>query len=135
MRKNPLQIRVELRAAGKPHDLKTVMVIHNAQPDPEILRRAQRGDERAFALIVHDYETPIFNYVLRLTGDRNVAEDLTQETFLEGWRCLATFQGRGSLRSWLHRIAHRQFLRLLLGFHGGEFLSGFVSRISCATCY
>jgi DNA-directed RNA polymerase specialized sigma24 family protein len=54
-----------------------------AQPDPGVLRKAQRGDERAFSLILRAYETPVFNYVLRLVGgDRSLAEDLTQEVFL-----------------------------------------------------
>jgi RNA polymerase sigma-70 factor (ECF subfamily) len=52
------------------------------QPDFGVLKRAQRGDERAFSLIVRAYETPVFNYVLRLVGDRALAEDLTQEVFL-----------------------------------------------------
>ena len=46
------------------------------QPDPGVLRKAQRGDERAFTLIVRAYETPVYNYVLRLVGDRALAEDL-----------------------------------------------------------
>jgi ABC-type antimicrobial peptide transport system permease subunit len=38
------------------------------QPDPGVLRKAQRGDERAFTLIVRAYETPVYNYVVRLIG-------------------------------------------------------------------
>ena len=53
------------------------------QPDPAVLRKAQRGDERAFSIILRMYETPVYNYVLRLTnGDKALAEDLTQEVFL-----------------------------------------------------
>ena len=48
------------------------------QPDPGVLRKAQRGDERAFSIIVRTYEQPVYNYVLRLTGDRSLSEDLTQ---------------------------------------------------------
>ena len=40
------------------------------QPDLGVLRKAQRGDERAFSLIVRAYELPVYNYVLRLVGDR-----------------------------------------------------------------
>ena len=40
------------------------------QPDHGVLRKAQRGDERAFTLIVRAYEQPVYNYVLRLVGDR-----------------------------------------------------------------
>ena len=47
------------------------------QPDPAVLRKAQKGDREAFTLIVRAYETPIHNYILRLTGDRTLAEDLT----------------------------------------------------------
>ena len=52
------------------------------QPDLALLRKAQRGDERAFAVIVRSYELPVFNYVLRTVGDRALAEDLTQDIFL-----------------------------------------------------
>ena len=65
------------------------------QPDPGVLRKAQRGDERAFTLIVRAYETPVYNYVLRLVGDRALAEDLTQEVFLRVFQGLSKF----SLRS------------------------------------
>src|SRR5438132_1676613 len=42
-----------------------------------------------------------------------MAEDLTQETFLQAWRGLSTFEERASLRVWLHRIARREFLQVL----------------------
>ena len=58
------------------------------QPDLGLLRKAQRGDERAFALIVRTYEQPVYNYVLRLVGDRSLAEDLTQEVFLRVYQGL-----------------------------------------------
>src|SRR5207244_650191 len=54
-----------------------------------------------------------YRYLFHLTRQPDMAEDLTQETFLQGWRRLETFQGRGSLRCWLYRIAHREFLQLL----------------------
>jgi RNA polymerase sigma-70 factor (ECF subfamily) len=66
-----------------------------AQPDFGVLRKAQRGDERAFSLIVRAYEAPVYNYVLRLIGDRTLAEDLTQEVFLRVYQGLPNF----SLRS------------------------------------
>jgi RNA polymerase sigma factor (sigma-70 family) len=50
---------------------------------------------------------------LYLTGSPEAAEDLTQETFLQAWRGLGTFDGRATLRTWLHRIAHREFLQAL----------------------
>ena len=52
------------------------------QPDPELLRRAQRGDEHAFTVIVRAYETPVTTTSSASTGDRALAEDLTQEVFV-----------------------------------------------------
>ena len=75
------------------------------QPDLGVLRKAQRGDERAFAIIVRAYETPVFNYVLRLVGDRALAEDLTQETFLKALRGLGGYRPELPFRAWLYRIA------------------------------
>jgi RNA polymerase sigma-70 factor (ECF subfamily) len=49
--------------------------------------------------------------VLYLSGHRETAEDLSQETFLQAWRHLDQFQGRSTLQFWLHRIARREFLR------------------------
>ena len=64
------------------------------QPDLGVLRKAQRGDERAFSLIVRAYERPVYNYVLRLVGDRALAEDLTQEVFLRVFQGLPGFSLR-----------------------------------------
>ena len=64
------------------------------QPDPGVLRKAQRGDERAFTLILRAYEQPVYNYVLRLVGDRSMAEDLTQEVFLRVYQGLPSFAFR-----------------------------------------
>jgi RNA polymerase sigma-70 factor (ECF subfamily) len=80
------------------------------QPDPEILRRAQRGDERAFALIVREYETPIFNYVLRLTNDRSLAEDMTQEVFMRVFQGLPRFSLRCKFTTWLFQVTKNRVL-------------------------
>ena len=68
------------------------------QPDLGVLRKAQRGDERAFSLIVRTYEPPVYNYVLRLVGDRRLAEDLTQEVFLRVYQGLPSFSLRSRSR-------------------------------------
>src|SRR5215212_8547561 len=80
------------------------------QPDPDVLRRAQRGDERAFATIVGSYETPIFNYILRLTGDRNLAEELTQEVFLRVFQGLPRFSQRCKFTTWLFQVTKNRVL-------------------------
>ena len=80
------------------------------QPDPGVLRKAQRGDERAFTLIVRAYETPVYNYVLRLVGDRVLAEDLTQEVFLRVFQGLPKFSLRSKVTTWLFQVTKNRVL-------------------------
>ena len=80
------------------------------QPDHGVLRKAQRGDERAFTLIVRAYEQPVFNYVLRLVGDRNLAEDLTQEVFLRVYQGLPGFSDRSRFTTWLFQVTKNRVL-------------------------
>src|SRR4051794_14627013 len=80
------------------------------QPDPDVLRRAQRGDERAFALILRAYETPIFNYVYRIVGDRALAEDLTQEVFVRVYQALPRFSLRCKFTTWLFQVTKNRVL-------------------------
>jgi RNA polymerase sigma-70 factor (ECF subfamily) len=82
-----------------------------AQPDFGVLRKAQRGDERAFSLIVRAYETPVFNYVLRLVGgDRALAEDLTQEVFIRVFQGLPKFSLRSKFTTWLFQVTKNRVL-------------------------
>jgi len=80
------------------------------QPDFGVLRKAQRGDERAFSIIVRAYQVPVFNYVLRLVGDRSLAEDLTQEIFLRVFQGLPRFSLRSKFTTWLFQVAKNRVL-------------------------
>ena len=80
------------------------------QPDLGVLRKAQRGDERAFSLIVRAYELPVYNYVLRLVGDRSLAEDLTQEVFLRVYQGLPGFSDRSRFTTWLFQVTKNRVL-------------------------
>jgi len=81
------------------------------QPDQAILRKAQKGDQRAFAIIVRTYEKTVFNYVLRLTnGDRALAEDLTQEVFLRVFKGLPRFSFRSSFTTWLFQVTKNRVM-------------------------
>jgi RNA polymerase sigma-70 factor, ECF subfamily len=79
------------------------------QPDPAALRLARRGDERAFALIVRQYQAPLYNYVVRvLGGDKALAEDMCQEVFLRVYQALPGFDHRCQFTTWLFQVAkHR----------------------------
>ena len=80
------------------------------QPDLGVLRKAQRGDERAFSILVRTYEQPVYNYIVRLTGDRNLAEDLTQEVFLRVYQGLGSFSLRSKFTTWLFQVTKNRVL-------------------------
>jgi RNA polymerase sigma-70 factor, ECF subfamily len=80
------------------------------QPEFDVLRKAQKGDERAFGAILLSYETPVFNYVLRMVGDRALAEDLTQEIFLRIYQGLPGFSLRCRFTTWLFQVAKNRVL-------------------------
>src|SRR5215467_9301782 len=76
-----------------------------AQLDEEVVRRAQRGDRDAFALLVRTYQDAVFNHVFHLVGDRGLAEDLTQDVFLRVYQRLPSFSFRSRFTTWLFQIA------------------------------
>jgi RNA polymerase sigma-70 factor, ECF subfamily len=70
-----------------------------------LVQRACGGDVRAFERLYHEHSGRVYGLCLRMTRDPAVAEDCTQETFINAWRALARFETRSSLATWLHRIA------------------------------
>lgn len=73
-------------------------------PDEDLIQKAKNGNLAAFNSLVERYQVGVFNLSLRLLGNRQSAEDATQETFLSAYRALARFEG-GNFRAWLFRIA------------------------------
>jgi RNA polymerase sigma-70 factor, ECF subfamily len=86
---------------------------HEAAAEAQFLAELRAGKTEAGRRFVQEYYPGIYRHLLYLTGQRESAEDLTQETFFQAWRHLERFEGRAPLRHWLHRIAHREFLRAL----------------------
>lgn len=72
--------------------------------DP-LLDRARGGDRAAFDQLVRLYWPRIFALALQISGHREDAEDIAQETFLRAHRGLRAFEGRSSFQTWLYRIA------------------------------
>jgi RNA polymerase sigma-70 factor (ECF subfamily) len=81
-----------------------------SQPDQAVLRQAQRGDERAFAIIMRQYEIPVFNYVLRMVRNHHLAEEMTQEIFLRVFQGLARFSSQSRFTTWLFSVAKNRVL-------------------------
>lgn len=70
-----------------------------------LVHRCQAGEHAAFGTLVEAYGGRIYNYLLRMVGDANEAEDLAQEVFVRAWEALPHFRGGGAFSTWLYRIA------------------------------
>src|SRR3954462_10630237 len=70
-----------------------------------LIQRARSGDTRAFDRLYREHASRVYGLCLRMTRDTAMAEDCTQETFINAWRALERFEDRSSMATWLHRIA------------------------------
>jgi RNA polymerase sigma-70 factor (ECF subfamily) len=73
--------------------------------DLSLVERCRVNDEAAFSEVVGRYKSKIYNYVYRMTGSSEDAEDLTQEVFIRMYTSIDSFRGQSSLNTWLFRIA------------------------------
>ena len=76
-----------------------------AASETQLVARAQRGEEEAFAALFELHKRRVYSLCLRMTGNTAEAEDLTQEAFLQLFRKIATFRGESAFSTWLHRLA------------------------------
>jgi RNA polymerase sigma-70 factor, ECF subfamily len=80
-------------------------------PDSPLIARAAAGDAAAFAALVREHQSRVRAFLRRLTrGDTALADDLSQETFLEAFRKIAQYRGEGTFGGWLCGIAWSRFL-------------------------
>ncbi len=80
-------------------------VIRVPVPDLSLVERCRANDEAAFNEIVTRYKAKIYNYIYRMTGSSDDAEDLTQEVFIRMYTSIDSFRSHSSLNTWLFRIA------------------------------
>lgn len=74
--------------------------------DQEIVRRVLAGDQDAFSEVYNANFRRVYAFILKRVGDPAEAEDLTQETFVQLYRSLSSYEGRSSLLTWTFGIAH-----------------------------
>jgi RNA polymerase sigma-70 factor, ECF subfamily len=72
--------------------------------DQQLVERAQRGDKRAFDLLVSKYQRKLARLLSRFIRDSTEVEDVTQEAFIKAYRALPTFRGDSAFYTWLYRI-------------------------------
>lgn len=73
--------------------------------DTVLMARAGQGDQHALAQLVKRYEKPLYNYILRMSGQHANAEDLFQETWLKVYRFRERYQEGKAFKPWLYQIA------------------------------
>lgn len=82
---------------------------HAQLADEDLLERVVAGDAAAFEVVYDRHNQVVFSLAMRLVGDPQAAQDLTQEAFLSAWRSAAGYsQARGSVRSWLLAIVRNR---------------------------
>jgi len=72
--------------------------------DRELVARAQKGDKRAFELLVEKYQRKLARLLSRFVRDPSEVEDVTQEAFIKAYRALPAFRGDSAFYTWLYRI-------------------------------
>jgi len=73
--------------------------------DADLVARVQKGDKRAFDLLVLKYQRRIMRLLARMVRDVDEIEDLAQETFIKAYRAINQFRGDSAFYTWLYRIA------------------------------
>jgi RNA polymerase sigma-70 factor, ECF subfamily len=73
--------------------------------DNELVRKTLKGDRKAYEMIVLRYQQSLANYLGRMTGERELALDFTQEVFIKAYSSLSSFKPRYKFSTWLFKIA------------------------------
>lgn len=73
--------------------------------DQELVARVQKGDKKAFDILVLKYQQKVGNLVSRYIRDPSETQDVTQEAFIKAYRALPRFRGDSAFYTWLYRIA------------------------------
>jgi len=83
-------------------------LIFRAVEDADLIQQAARGQVEAYNLLVSRWEKRVYNYLLRVTGNREDALDLTQDVFLKAYQSLRKLEEPARFAPWLYRIAHNE---------------------------
>ena len=75
-------------------------------PDADVVKLAQQGREAAFRELLRRYERPVFSLIFRMVRDREISEDLAQDTFIKVLNHIDRYRPEFKLSSWLFKIAN-----------------------------
>ena len=85
--------------------------------DAQLVARVQKGDKRAFDMLVLKYQHKIYSLVSRLVHDPAEVQDIAQESFIKAYRALPNFRGESAFYTWLYRIAVNTAKNYLVSRH------------------
>jgi RNA polymerase sigma-70 factor (ECF subfamily) len=81
------------------------MALTERDVDAALVERVQKGDKKAFELLVIKYERRVHRLLARMVRDQAEIEDITQEAFIKAYRALPNFRFESAFYTWLYRIA------------------------------
>ena len=81
--------------------------------DPELIKRLKSGDEEAFRIVVGKYQQLVLNCSYKFLRNTEIAEDLTQDVFVEVFESIHAFRADSKLSTWIYRIAVTKSLNCL----------------------
>ena len=73
-------------------------------PNSELVRKSQLGDKSAFEQLVIRHQDLVFSLAYKLTGNREMANDVAQEAFIRAWKAIEKFRGDSTFSTWIYRI-------------------------------
>lgn len=79
--------------------------LFNVDNEKECIARAQRGDQQAFHTLYENYHRRVYALCWRMLADKDAAEDVCQEVFVQVWQKISYFRGESKFSTWLHSVA------------------------------
>ncbi len=112
---------VEQAGLGHTHLASSESMLHTepvapiVDVDAALVERVQRGDQKAFEMLVVKYQRRIERLIARMVRDVDLVEDIAQETFIRAYRALPNFRGESAFYTWLYRIAVNTAKKAMIG--------------------
>ncbi|MCS5577449.1 MAG: RNA polymerase sigma factor [Alteromonas macleodii] len=79
-------------------------VVFGNKSENELISKAKKGDKQAFRSLYDEYIGRVYALCYRLTGEKGMAEDASQEVFIQLWKKLGNFDGQSQFSTWLHSV-------------------------------
>ena len=78
--------------------------VSNKDEDIALVHRAQKGDYRAFDLLILKYQARVITLANKFVNDKQIAEDIAQESFIKVYKSIGSFRGESAFFTWLYRV-------------------------------